>query len=370
MTTPCYSAIDHSFRMIEPAELKHVGFFMRHFTGRGVERAIFDYADGNERILGNKSYIIAFTKEAQRALGSEIHFPTMRVDYDRFASRFEVIEINHMREMRNVIETYNLDFFYTQLFGTYDPLYMFDNPELWGNCKTIKHAVFNTTGCEGDYYASISQFLNLRFNTPHVPVIPYMIPFSKEERGITENLRASLGIPENAIVFGRHGARDQFNIPMVHHAITKVIFECDRDVDNVPIYFLFMNTEPFCHDHPHIIHLPYCDDQTYKVKFINTCDAMIHARKDGETFGLAVAEFSIMNKPVITSTCGDIEHLMILKEKAIIYANDLHLAHIFRNFKDLTVWNKSGDWNMYKDYTPERIMTQHFAPIFDKERAN
>ena len=41
---------------------------------------------------------------------------------------------------------------------------------------------------------------------------------------------------------------------------------------------------------------------TYSEKeaFYRTCDAMLHARRDGETFGLAVAEFSVRNKPVIT----------------------------------------------------------------------
>ena len=37
-----------------------------------------------------------------------------------------------------------------------------------------------------------------------------------------------------------------------------------------------------------------------KVSFINTCDCMIHARTDGETFGLAIAEFSTLNKPIIS----------------------------------------------------------------------
>ena len=37
---------------------------------------------------------------------------------------------------------------------------------------------------------------------------------------------------------------------------------------------------------------------------------MIHGRSDGETFGLAVAEFSVANKPVITySESKDREHL-------------------------------------------------------------
>lgn len=36
-----------------------------------------------------------------------------------------------------------------------------------------------------------------------------------------------------------------------------------------------------------------------KTTFINTCDAMLWARHDGETFGLAIGEFSSKNKPVI-----------------------------------------------------------------------
>lgn len=39
----------------------NVGFFVRHFTERGTEVAIYDYAKYNEEILKNKSYIICFT---------------------------------------------------------------------------------------------------------------------------------------------------------------------------------------------------------------------------------------------------------------------------------------------------------------------
>ena len=44
--------------------------------------------------------------------------------------------------------------------------------------------------------------------------------------------------------------------------------------------------------------------------------------KDGETFGLAPAEFSAANKPVITFNLSkDREHIKILNEKAILYEN-------------------------------------------------
>ena len=42
-----------------------------------------------------------------------------------------------------------------------------------------------------------------------------------------------------------------------------------------------------------------------------------------ETFGLAVAEFSVANKPIITyGNSKDNEHLRILKDKAIIYNDE------------------------------------------------
>jgi glycosyltransferase involved in cell wall biosynthesis len=57
-----------------------------------------------------------------------------------------------------------------------------------------------------------------------------------------------------------------------------------------------MNTHPFCEPRPNIIHLPASSDCDTKSRFIRSCDAMLHARYDGETFGLAVAEFSAHNR--------------------------------------------------------------------------
>jgi hypothetical protein len=82
---------------------------------------------------------------------------------------------------------------------------------------------------------------------------------------------------------------------------------------------------------------------------------MIHARSDGETFGLAIAEFSSFNKPIITcrSTIDNC-HIDILGEKAIIYDSEESLVNILNNIK--TIKNSREDWNMYNDYNPLNVM--------------
>ena len=114
-----------------------------------------------------------------------------------------------------------------------------------------------------------------------------------------------------------------------------------------------MNTKPFG-EHPRIIYLPASTDLTYKSLFVNTCSAMIHARAIGETFGVAVGEFSFLNKPIITSTHGDKEHLRILKDKAIIYDSPEKLKYIFDNIGSIIA--SRNDWNAYADYNPHTIM--------------
>jgi hypothetical protein len=83
---------------------------------------------------------------------------------------------------------------------------------------------------------------------------------------------------------------------------------------------------------------------------------MIHARSNGETFGLAVAEFSCMNKPVITCRAGDLEHLEILGDKAIIYNSSDSLIDIFKNIRSII--HSRTDWNAYEQFSPEKVMAQ------------
>jgi len=325
----------------------NIGFFSRHFTESGTEVAVYDYAKYNEEILNNRSYIICFTQETQKHIG----LPTQRHSYDKFNSRFEIIEISDISEMPIVIQKYNLSFFYTLTYGNGGDFYQFNNSDIWKNCKTIKHCVFDTTCPEGDFYISISEMLNTKYNT-NIPVIPHIVDLPIN-RG---DLRNELQIPTEAIVFGRYGSLSQFDITMTHDAIKEYI-----NLDN-NCYFLFMNTEIF-YEHTRIIYLDRNLDLDYKVKFINTCDTMIHARWMGETFGLSVAEFSVKNKPIITCNCGDLEHIKILGDKAILYNSKEELIDIFKNIKSIIF--KHDDWNAYKMYNPGYVMNLFKTYIFD-----
>ena len=218
-------------------------------------------------------------------------------------------------------------------------------------CKTIIHCVFNTNRPHGHVYGRISNC----FGDNKWPVVNYMVNLPDVEG----DMRKELGIPETATVFGRIGGMDQFNISTVHKAIDKLTDE------NPNVYFFLVNTEKFCKEKKNIIHYGKIIDLKKKVKFINSCDAMIHARKMGETFGAAVSEFSIKNKPIITCKGFDNAHLDILKDKVIIYnSNNMEeIYNIFKNFDRDESKNK--DWNAYSDYSPEKVMDT-FNEIFIK----
>ena len=102
-------------------------------------------------------------------------------------------------------------------------------------------------------------------------------------------------------------------------------------------------------------------DINYKVKFINTCNAYIHARTQGESFGIAVGEFSIKNKPIITwSLSEEKSHLEILGDKAITYSNFDDFYSILNEFKP----DNTKNWDAYSNkFSPEVVMNK-FKSVF------
>jgi len=90
-----------------------------------------------------------------------------------------------------------------------------------------------------------------------------------------------------------------------------------------------------------------------------TCDAMIHARDTGETFGLAVAEFAVLRKPVITfEGSKEKAHLEMLGEEASRYCDSATLKKILADFQP----GPSGKTGLEKWADPTQVMT-----IFQKK---
>ena len=175
-----------------------------------------------------------------------------------------------------------------------------------------------------------------------------------------DNLRKELNIPDHAIVFGRHGGVDSFNINYVVQVMKKVLEERND------VYFLFAPQPALLYHfkHDRVIYLEPFFDKYYKRKFINTCDAYFHARLEGESFGIAVMEFNICNKPVICSPIGENQHVTNLKDKAIYYKNPYELYNIFINYNKEEMNKRT--WYNGNNFTPESVMKQFQKYIIDK----
>jgi len=310
-----------------------IGFHSNQLCERGVSVALYDYAYYNQKIYGNTS-IIFYCK----------HYNSDTNVIRKFEKEFKCYAYDTFSDIDKIILDEKIDYFYNIKSGSKS-----DN-QLVTKCPNLIHAVF-TVEPHGEKYATISKQLSSKYNNI-VDYVPHMINLPE----CNENMREQINIPNNAIVLGRIGGFYQFDIQIAHNAIKNIL-----DIDS-NIFFLFVNTNIF-YEHPQIIYLDKIIDLIEKVKFINTCDAMIHARSDGETFGLAIAEFSSLNKPVITSVSNtDNSHIEILGSKGIIYDTEESLIKIFKNIR--TIIKSKNDWNAYKEYTPEKVMKK-FMDVFE-----
>ena len=308
----------------------NIGFLANHLGLRGSEIALYDYAYYNQTILKNKSFIFY----------DKMNDNNDELVIEKFKKEFEVVLGINFFEFDDYVLKHNIQILYSIKSGEDDGI-------LSTIAKNIIHCVFNCSEKHGEVYSAISKSV-LHYNDD-IPIIPHIVSLPYHEK----DMRIELNIPLDATVFGRHGGKEQFNIPFVHD----VVYDIAKANPN--IYFLFVNTNKFCKDLPNIIHLGTIIDVNLKRKFINTCDAMIWASTYGETFGLAIAEFSVCNKPVIATSLygGGKEHVNILKEKGLWYYNRENLIDIINM---LTTMDKKvlkeRVWNAYSEYTPEKVM--------------
>jgi hypothetical protein len=307
-----------------------IAFWDNGLGERGTTVALYDYAYYNKHYLNNESIILYNVSNPVNV------YKVVK----KFEDDFKVFPVGSFDEVDNILVNTGCNI-----------LYIIKSGELDNNIskviKTVVHCVFKAHQPHGDIYATISPWVD--GNDEKFPVVPHMINLPNH----TRNMRAALGIPEDAIVFGRIGGYDQFDLSYVHEVVKKVI----KTTSN--IYFVMVNTRDFCPNHPRVIHLNKIIDLDKKVEFINTCDAMIWGRSDGETFGLSIAEFSIKNKPVFTTIYNDTGtvldkcHENLLNDKAIWY-DRTNLESLILSFNKTSAAEK--DWNAYNDYTPEKVM--------------
>lgn len=300
---------------------------------RGTSVAVYDYAYFLKKIYNYDCHVV-YDKNQPINDANVIK---------KFENEFTTISYNNFNEVDGIIKSNGIDLFYIQKSGDNDG-------KITDTVKSCVHAVFihSLNNVHGDVYAYISEWLSDVCSNKTLPYVPYMINLPKTE----EDLRDILKIPKDCIVFGRYGGYDSFDIPFVYSTIHNILNERND------IYFLFCNTERFI-DHPRVLFLNGTASLENKVKFINTCDALIHARYRGETFGLTVAEFMYYNKPVFTyANSPEKNHICLLGGKGYEYVDHNDLFDKMKSFSPHNI-----EYSNIHNFMPENVIGK-FKSVF------
>ena len=314
-----------------------IGFDAGLMSLRGTHVALFDYAFHNQQILGNES-IVFYDQRSQQLE------PTV---FKKFKQAFNLIPYHKFSEIGSHADQCLMDAMYLIKSGERDAYAVPGVPNL-------VHAVFPQGARQkhGEVYAFVSRWLSEECSNGKIPFVPHVIHLPISASSLSE----ALSIPPNATVFGCYGGSDSFNLPFVKNVISEIVAKYPH------IYFLYMNIDRFI-DHPQVIFLPGNSDPEFKSQFINTCDAMLHARGIGESFGIACGEFSAHNKPVLTYALSpQRSHIGILGKRAMLYKGPKELRELILGFNKS--WAKHQDWDCYtKAFSPTQVM-QKFSSVF------
>ena len=312
-----------------------IAFHSHWITERGSEAAMLDYARLNRAILKNDS-ILCFPDRP----GFADH-PILK----KWQQEFPVILYKSKFSLGRALEKEGVRVVYMTKPGTYDGF-------LVPGVKNCIHAQFLCDEFHGDVYAYLSPWMSRVMTGREDSFVPFYVPRLES----AESLRKQLKISSEARVFGRHGGWDTFNIPFVRKVVAE--HACNYPED----HFVFLNTKPIHGTErlANVHYLPATVDSLEKARFLATCDAMIHARDTGETFGLAVGEFAALGKPVITYR-GSKEkaHLEMLGSQALKYETPIELENIIKTFCPHEAFETG--YQIYR--SPEKVM-QIFLKVF------
>lgn len=313
---------------------------------RGTGKAIRDYGKALRNILNHEVCYMSSSSSNNESLSLiSKNFPVYL--YNGHADR--QTGFNVKAEIEQLVEKHKIDFFYMIKSGV-------DDNATPTNCKAGIHYVFNGSEPHGNVYAAVSKTLAEKYKrNKFVPHIVRSLPPSKD-------IRTELNIPKNALVVGRHGGYDTFDLPFVHEAIQQVL-EKRKD-----IYFLFLSTKPFT-SHERVIHFENILNEQGIYNFIHACDIMLHARHMGETFGLSVGEFAACNKPVMTwhglgHNFYDTAHIVQLKDKAILYSDKNEIINYLSNIKPIDF--AGTNWDTFTEIFGDNNVIRQYEKVFLK----
>lgn len=279
-----------------------IGFQAGTLNERGMSVALHDYARGVQEHLGHEAVVFY---NARKSAPSVV---------EKIGRTVRMVPVPPESDPRRVSEPLGLDFCYHIREGRAGPLNIAAE-------RSGVHVVFRHFEPHGDVYAYVSDWLADWMSGGRAPAVPHIVDLPEPEG----NMRAELGLPAEAHVVGRYGGLDQFNLPFAQKAVAEALEKRSN------LHFVFVNTERFI-DHPRALFLPPIVAPEEKARFIATCDAGLNAKKIGESFGLAIAEFLMQGKPVYSWAGGmDRNHVVMTPERDWIYRTRRALVDLLVN---------------------------------------
>lgn len=325
------------------------------FGPRGTEIALFDYASSFETYLCGISHVDTFgTDAAMNREPSSESFLTLPKFQARFPGRTHLLMHNGREELDALLNNVSANAFYAIQAGMKSWTMVWPNTTQGNHVKTLLHAVFDGHERHFDSYAVVGDTIP---RAKGVPVVHHIVNADFELLRLP-GLRSEYNIPSSARVFCRHGGPGTFDIQFVRDAVCLHARLYPKD------FFIFLGTLPIeCSEKfNNIIQLSKTIDLRFKQRFLNTCNACLHARSDGETFGLGVAECSMTGLPVITFCSPPSSasfHLQVLGADALLYCTIDDVLQIMAKFDVLSHVARSGQYkSLYSHFGPSAIMLE------------
>jgi hypothetical protein len=318
---------------------KTIAFHDNSLSVRGTTVAIYDYAHYNETILNNSSIIVI----SSHGWSTSDPIATRKV-----CRRFPICIYKDLNELEEILQEEDVSLFYTIKYGKRDGVFS-------RKIKTAVHCVYDMTEPHGDVYAAVSLGLARKFNS--TLYVPHIISLKPDK---SKNLRHKLNIPDNALVIGRYGGLDTFDLDFCWNTIHSTV----QNNDN--IYFVFINTEHRI-THPHIHYLDKIVSENDKNEFLATLDVYVECSSLGHTFGIALGEASVHNLILLVynGPLWNRAHIDMLGNSALFFANETKLIDLIntlylnkKNSKNICQYT-----NEYTNCTPEKVMPQ-FEKVF------
>ena len=313
-----------------------IAFLVRELHLRGTCVASYSYADAAETVLGHRPIVFFDLRARHDSRAAE-----------RFGRRFSLVGYESEDDLDRLLARERVDLMHVQKGDRRDC-------RIARAAPTAVHQVFPAFArdAHGSAYAYISCWLARVCAGDRGPCVPYIVALPPA----AGDLRHELGIPADALALGCHGGADSFDLECARRALAAAL-ERRRD-----LWFVGLNLTPFL-KHERAVFLPGVFELKRKRAFLETCDAMLHARARGETFGLAVAEFSVANRPVLTpANTRERAHLEMLGDAALLYRGERDLLRQLLALDRAEL--KRRDWDRYSAAYAAAPVMRRFQSVF------